>query len=110
MEDYKSNVGTSERTDAVIEPKLSLQWFLKMDELSKPALKNVMNDTIQLIPPKFKNMYRPWMENVHDWCISRQLWWGQRIPAFYMQDGRSSWLKTSTKPWRKCSMKNCFLP
>ena len=86
-EDYKSNVGTSERTGAVIEPKLSLQWFLKMDELSKPALKNVMDDTIQLVPAKFKNMYRVWMENVHDWCISRQLWWGQRIPAFYMQDG-----------------------
>lgn len=86
-EDYKSNVGTSERTGAVIEPKLSLQWFLKMDELSKPAFKNVMNDTIQLVPPKFKNMYRAWMENVHDWCISRQLWWGHRIPAFYMQDG-----------------------
>lgn len=86
-EDYKSNVGTSERTGAVIEPKLSLQWFLKMDELSKPALQNVMDDTIQLVPPKFKNMYRSWMENVHDWCISRQLWWGQRIPAFYMQDG-----------------------
>ncbi len=86
-EDYKSNVGTSERTGAVIEPKLSLQWFLKMDELSKPALKNVMDDTIQLVPGKFKNMYRVWMENVHDWCISRQLWWGQRIPAFYMQDG-----------------------
>ncbi|GAB3712984.1 valine--tRNA ligase [Spirosoma flavus] len=86
-EDYKSNVGTSERTGAVIEPRLSLQWFLKMDELSKPALKNVMDDTIQLVPPKFKNMYRSWMENVHDWCISRQLWWGQRIPAFYLQDG-----------------------
>ncbi|MDB5242101.1 MAG: valine--tRNA ligase, partial [Spirosoma sp.] len=86
-EDYKSNVGFSERTNAVIEPKLSLQWFLKMDELAKPALENVMNDTIQLYPPKFKNMYRVWMENVHDWCISRQLWWGQRIPAFYMQDG-----------------------
>ncbi|GAB4036131.1 valine--tRNA ligase [Spirosoma jeollabukense] len=86
-EDYKSNVGTSERTGAVIEPKLSLQWFLKMDELSKPALTNVMDDTIQLVPPKFKNMYRSWMENVHDWCISRQLWWGQQIPAFYMQDG-----------------------
>lgn len=86
-EEYKSNVGTSERTGAVIEPKLSLQWFLKMDELSRPALKNVMDDTIQLVPAKFKNMYRVWMENVHDWCISRQLWWGQRIPAFYMQDG-----------------------
>ncbi|GAB3566128.1 valine--tRNA ligase [Spirosoma luteolum] len=86
-EDNKSNVGTSERTGAVIEPRLSLQWFLKMDELAKPALENVMNDTIQLYPPKFKNMYRAWMENVHDWCISRQLWWGQRIPAYYMQDG-----------------------
>ncbi|QKZ11618.1 valine--tRNA ligase [Spirosoma sp. KUDC1026] len=86
-EENKSNVGFSERTNAVIEPKLSLQWFLKMDELSKPALENVMNDTIQLYPPKFKNMYRSWMENVHDWCISRQLWWGQRIPAFYLQDG-----------------------
>jgi valyl-tRNA synthetase len=86
-EDYKSNVGFSERTNAVIEPKLSLQWFLKMDELAKPALDSVMNDTVQLYPPKFKNMYRVWMENVHDWCISRQLWWGHRIPAFYMQDG-----------------------
>ncbi|MFD2573652.1 valine--tRNA ligase [Spirosoma soli] len=86
-EDYKSNVGTSERTGAVIEPKLSLQWFLKMDELSKPAFENVMNDTVQLHPSKFKNMYRSWMENPHDWCISRQLWWGQRIPAFYLQDG-----------------------
>ncbi|UHG91326.1 valine--tRNA ligase [Spirosoma oryzicola] len=86
-EEYKSNVGFSERTNAVIEPKLSLQWFLKMDELSKPAFENVMNDTVQLHPSKFKNMYRSWMENPHDWCISRQLWWGQRIPAFYMQDG-----------------------
>ncbi|GAB3540244.1 valine--tRNA ligase [Spirosoma fluminis] len=86
-EEYKSNVGTSERTGAVIEPKLSLQWFLKMDELSKPAFENVMNDTVQLHPAKFKNMYRSWMENPHDWCISRQLWWGQRIPAFYLQDG-----------------------
>jgi valyl-tRNA synthetase len=86
-EEYKSNVGFSERTNAVIEPKLSLQWFLKMEDLSKPALENVMNDTIQLYPSKFKNMYRSWMENVHDWCISRQLWWGQRIPAFYLQDG-----------------------
>ncbi|RRA98563.1 valine--tRNA ligase [Larkinella rosea] len=86
-EEYKSNVGFSERTNAVIEPKLSLQWFLKMKDISKPALENVMNDTIQLHPSKFKNMYRSWMENVHDWCISRQLWWGHRIPAFYMKDG-----------------------
>lgn len=87
VEDYKSNVGTSERTGAVIEPKVSLQWFLKMKDLSEPALKNVMDDTIQFIPPKFKNTYKYWMENVRDWCISRQLWWGHRIPAFYMPDG-----------------------
>jgi len=86
-EEYKSTVGTSERTGAVIEPKLSLQWFLKMEELAKPALDHVMNDDIQLHPAKFKNTYRSWMENVRDWCISRQLWWGQQIPAFYLQDG-----------------------
>ncbi len=83
IEEIKNKVGYSERTDAVIEPKLSMQWFLKMDELSKPALENVMNDNIQLIPEKFKNTYKHWMENVHDWCISRQLWWGHRIPAWY---------------------------
>ncbi len=84
---YKSNVGHSERTDAVIEPRLSEQWFLKMERLSRPALENVMNDTIRLIPPKFKNTYKHWMENVRDWNISRQLWWGHRIPAYYLQDG-----------------------
>ncbi|QHT70358.1 valine--tRNA ligase [Rhodocytophaga rosea] len=87
VEEYKSNIGYSERTNAVIEPKLSLQWFLKLSEISKPALENVMNDTIRLHPSKFKNMYRSWMENVHDWCVSRQLWWGQRIPAYYLPDG-----------------------
>jgi valyl-tRNA synthetase len=87
-EDYKSNVGYSERNpDSVVEPKVSLQWWLKMNELSKPALDNVMNDTIQFHPPRFKNMYRSWMENVHDWCISRQLWWGHRIPAWYDKQG-----------------------
>ncbi len=86
-EEYKTSVGFSERTDAVIEPKISLQWFLKMDKITQPALENVLNDTIQLHPPKFKNMYRSWMENVRDWCISRQLWWGQQIPAFYLPDG-----------------------
>ncbi|MDX5442674.1 MAG: valine--tRNA ligase, partial [Hymenobacteraceae bacterium] len=86
-EDITNNVGFSERTDAVIEPKLSLQWFLKMEELAKPALDAVMHDDIKLHPPKFKNMYRSWMENIHDWCISRQLWWGQRIPAYYLPDG-----------------------
>jgi len=87
IEEYASIVQTSERTKAVIEPKLSLQWFLKMEHLAKPALEVVENDTIRLHPPKFKNMYRAWMENVRDWCISRQLWWGQQIPAYYLPDG-----------------------
>ncbi|OIN56402.1 valine--tRNA ligase [Arsenicibacter rosenii] len=100
-EEYKSNVGFSERTNAVIEPKLSLQWFLKMKDISKPAFDNVMNDTIQLVPPKFKNMYRAWMENPHDWCISRQLWWGQQIPAFYMQDGTIIVAKNKREALRK---------
>jgi valyl-tRNA synthetase len=94
-EDYTSNVGFSERTDAVIEPRLSLQWFVKMDTITKPALKNVMDDTIKLIPPKFKNTYNHWMSNVRDWCISRQLWWGQRIPAWY--DGEGNYVVAKTK-------------
>ena len=85
-EDIMNNVGYSERTDAVIEPKLSMQWFLRMEKLAGPALHSVMEDEIKLHPPKFKNMYRSWMENIRDWCISRQLWWGQRIPAFYLPD------------------------
>ena len=91
-EEYKSTVGTSERTGAVIEPKLSLQWFMKMEEMAKPALDNVMNDTIQLHPAKFKNTYRSWMENVRDWCISRQLWWGQQIPAYFYGDGKEDFV------------------
>jgi len=87
IEDYQNKVGRSERTNSIIEPKLSQQWFLKMKDLSKPALEHVMNDDIQLHPPKFKNTYRHWMENVKDWCVSRQLWWGQRIPAFYLPNG-----------------------
>ena len=83
VEDYINKMGRSERTHAVIEPKLSLQWFLSMKEISKPALDAIMNDTIRLFPDKYKNTYRHWMENVHDWCISRQLWWGHRIPAYY---------------------------
>ena len=81
---YANKVGYSERTDVPIEPKLSMQWFLKMEELAKPALRAVMSDEIKLYPPKFKNTYRHWMENVKDWCISRQLWWGHRIPAWYV--------------------------
>jgi len=87
VEPYVNKVGCSERTGAVIEPKLSMQWFLSMAELSKPALKAVMEDTVKLIPPKFKNTYRHWMENVKDWNISRQLWWGHRIPAWYLPEG-----------------------
>lgn len=85
-EDYVNKIGRSERTDAVIEPKLSMQWFLQMKELAKPALENVLNDNIQLQPAKFKNTYRHWMENVKDWCISRQLWWGHRIPVYYINN------------------------
>lgn len=94
VEDYTSNVGFSERTDAVIEPRLSLQWFLKMDTITKPALDHVMNDDVQLIPPKFKNTYHHWMANVRDWCISRQLWWGHRIPAWYDEQGNFYVAKT----------------
>jgi len=86
-EEIINNVGFSERTDEAIEPKLSLQWFLKMEPLAKPALEVVMDDTIRFHPAKFKNTYRYWMENVRDWCISRQLWWGHRIPAWYLPDG-----------------------
>ena len=88
VEDYKSQIGFSERTDAVIEPKLSMQWFCKMEEMAKPALDYVLKGDIKLIPEKFINTYRHWMENVHDWTISRQLWWGQRIPAWYLPDGQ----------------------
>ena len=89
IEDYTNKVGHSERTDAVIEPKLSAQWFLKMEGLAKRALEVVEDDTIRFHPTKFKNTYRHWLENIKDWCISRQLWWGQRIPAWYLEkDGR----------------------
>jgi len=87
IEDYTNKVGFSERTDVVIEPKLSAQWFLKMEELVIPALENVMNDNIQFYPPKFKNTYKHWMGNIKDWCISRQLWWGHQIPVYYLSDG-----------------------
>ncbi|WP_132430996.1 valine--tRNA ligase [Natronoflexus pectinivorans] len=87
VEDYTNKVGYSERTDEVIEPKLSTQWFLRMSELAKPALDAVMTDEVKFHPAKFKNLYRHWMENVKDWCISRQLWWGHRIPVYYLADG-----------------------
>ncbi len=87
VEAYTNKVGHSERTDSVIEPKLSMQWFLKMDKLAKPALDAVMDDDIQFHPAKFKNTYRHWMTNIKDWCISRQLWWGHRIPAYFLPEG-----------------------
>ncbi|HSO76945.1 MAG TPA: valine--tRNA ligase [Bacteroidales bacterium] len=87
VEEYVNKIGRSERTSSVIEPKLSLQWFLSMEKMSKPALDAVMDGTIKLHPDKFRNVYRHWMENVRDWCISRQLWWGHRIPAYYYGRG-----------------------
>ncbi len=86
IEDYTHNVGYSQRTDSVVEPRLSVQWFLKMSELVKPALEAVENDVIRFFPKMFKNTYRHWMENIRDWNISRQLWWGHRIPAYYIKD------------------------
>src|SRR5882757_3004463 len=94
VEEYKSQIGFSERTDAVIEPRLSMQWFCKMEEMAKPALNYVLKGEIKLIPDKFINTYRHWMENVRDWCISRQLWWGQRIPAWYDEEGNYVVAKT----------------
>ncbi len=88
QEEYTSEVGYSERTDAVVEPRLSLQWWVDMKKISGPALTAVTEDEIKFYPAKFKNLYRHWMENIKDWCISRQLWWGHRIPAWYDQEGR----------------------
>ena len=96
-EPYKNKVGYSERTDVPIEPRISLQWFVKMEEFSKPALEHVMNDDVKFWPSKFKNSYRHWMENVKDWCISRQLWWGHRIPAFYYGEGEDEYIIATSR-------------
>lgn len=88
VEEYVSPVGYSERTNAVIEPRLSTQWFLKMGHLAEMALDSVESGRVKLIPDKYRNTYKHWMETVRDWCISRQLWWGQRIPAYYLPDGQ----------------------
>jgi len=95
-EDYVNKVGTSERTGAVIEPKVSVQWFLKMSEIAKPALDVVMNDEIKFHPEKFKNTYKHWMENIRDWNISRQLWWGQQIPAYFYGEGENDFVVAET--------------
>ncbi len=96
VEQYTNKVGTSERTGAVIEPKLSDQWFLKMKDISKPALEAVLDKDINLVPEKFINTYRHWMENVRDWNISRQLWWGHQIPAYYFGDGKEDFVVAET--------------
>jgi len=101
IEEYTNKVGYSQRTDEVIEPRISVQWFMKMKELAKPALDLVMDDSIRFHPAKYKNMYRNWMENVTDWCISRQLWWGHRIPAYYLPDGTIIVAKTKEEALEK---------
>jgi valyl-tRNA synthetase len=106
IETIKNKVGHSERTDAVIEPRLSMQWFLKMDKVSKPALESVLNGDVKLIPEKFINTYKHWMENVHDWCISRQLWWGQRIPAWYDNNSNTVVCKTKEDAFKLLKTKN----
>ncbi|MBU0696298.1 MAG: valine--tRNA ligase [Bacteroidetes bacterium] len=105
VEDYKSQVGFSERTNAAIEPKLSLQWFCKMGEMAGPALDYVNNGDIKLIPEKFINTYRHWMGNVKDWCISRQLWWGQQIPAWYAPNGEVVVAKTAEEAGMQFNLK-----
>ncbi|MFT5280059.1 MAG: valyl-tRNA synthetase, partial [Bacteroidia bacterium] len=95
VEDYMNKVGYSERTNAVIEPRLSEQWFVSMKKLTEPALAHVVDGNVQFHPPKFVNTYKHWMENVRDWCISRQLWWGQRIPVFYAPNGEYVVAKTA---------------
>ncbi len=107
-EEISNSVGYSERTDAIIEPRLSLQWFLKMDELSKPALEHVMNDDIRFHPAKFKNSYRHWMENIRDWCISRQLWWGHRIPAWFYGSEENEYViaRTAEEALEKARLKS----
>ena len=96
IENHKNKVGFSERTNSIIEPKLSMQWFLKMDKISKPALDNVINGNIKFHPKKFINTYKHWMSNIKDWCLSRQLWWGHRIPVYYY-DGNNYVVAKSDK-------------
>ncbi len=106
VEAYENKVGYSERTNVPIEPKLSMQWFLKMEHLAEIALRPVMNDELKFYPPKFKNTYRHWMENIKDWCISRQLWWGHRIPAYYLPEGGFVVAETAEKALELAQKKN----
>jgi valyl-tRNA synthetase len=108
IEEYTTNISVSERTDAVVEPRLSLQWFLETKDLGKPALDAVMNDEIRFHPAKFKNTYRHWMENIQDWCISRQLWWGHRIPAWFYGEGEQDYViaKTAEEALDKARIKS----
>ncbi|NDW10794.1 valine--tRNA ligase [Dysgonomonas sp. 520] len=105
-EPYTNKVGYSERTDVPIEPKLSMQWFLKMENIARPALEAVMDDTIKFYPAKYKNTYRHWMENIKDWCISRQLWWGHQIPAYYLPEGGYVVAETPEKALLEARKKN----
>ncbi len=106
VESYTNKVGFSERTNVPIEPKLSMQWFLNMENIAKPALDAVMNDDVKFYPAKYKNTYRHWMENIKDWCISRQLWWGHRIPAYYLPEGGYVVGETAEEALRKAQEQN----
>lgn len=110
QEDYSNQVGFSERTDAVIEPRLSMQWWCKMPDLAAPALEDVLTDKVQFHPEKFKNLYRHWMENIKDWCISRQLWWGQRIPAWYDGDGNMYIAETEEEALQQATLQHSNTP
>ncbi|MDE5637105.1 MAG: valine--tRNA ligase [Alistipes sp.] len=105
-EAYTNNVGYSERTGVAIEPKLSMQWFMSMKEIAEPATRAVMEDIIRFVPEKYKNTYRHWMENIKDWCISRQLWWGQRIPAYYLPKGGYVVAETAEQALEKARAKS----
>lgn len=109
-EEYTNQVGHSERTDAVIEPRLSMQWWCKMEELVKPALEAVMEDDVAFYPAKFKNLYRHWMGNIKDWCISRQLWWGHRIPAWYTPDNKMVVAATKEEAFAQLAANDASLP
>ena len=101
IENHKNKVGFSERTNSIIEPKLSMQWFLKMDKISKPALDNVINGNIKFHPKKFINTYKHWMSNIKDWCLSRQLWWGHRIPVYYYEGNNYVVAKSDKDAYKK---------